>query len=185
MRQTRHYDDLPKWAIEKLKTEYNYNPNTGELTNMKTGNSKWRIDRYGYHDIGIHITEDGIRTDTHFKVHQIAFILMNGELPEVVDHINGIRTDNTWSNLRSVTIRQNVIHRQIYPGDNKTGYRGVVFVNKKKSPNPYIVAIRVNGKKKHLGCFDNVIDAAKAYDAAAIKYHGEFACLNFSTNKQE
>jgi len=38
--------------------------------------------------------------------------------------------------------------------------------------------IAVNGKIFHLGCFQNEIDAAKAYNQAAIKYFGGFACLN-------
>jgi len=37
----------------------------------------------------------------------------------------------------------------------------------------------VNRKSKFIGYFDNEIDAAKAYDTAARKYHGAFAVLNF------
>ena len=36
-----------------------------------------------------------------------------------------------------------------------------------------------NGKIKSLGGYNNEVDAAKAYDKACLKYHGEFAVLNF------
>jgi hypothetical protein len=41
-----------------------------------------------------------------------------------------------------------------------------------------MATIRANNKKQYLGCFINPIDAARAYNAAALKYHGEFAHLN-------
>lgn len=41
-----------------------------------------------------------------------------------------------------------------------------------------MVSIGMNNKSIHVGFFDDVIDAARAYNDAAVKYHGEFAKLN-------
>ena len=60
---------------------------------------------------------------------------------------------------------------------NTTGYRGVTF---DKLRNKFCAKIRINGVTKNIGRFDLALDAANAYDKAAIIYHGNNAILNFS-----
>ena len=59
--------------------------------------------------------------------------------------------------------------------DNLCKFKGVSFnISSKK----YRARIKFNKKNIHLGCFQNIIEAAAAYNAAALNYFGEFAKLN-------
>jgi hypothetical protein len=92
-----------------------------------------------------------------------------------VDHINRFRHDNRRSNMRVATSQQNT-RNTAPPNTNKSGFKGVHWCKQDKK---WKAAIRVDGRKLHLGYHLTSESAAKAYDKAAAIHFGEFAVLNF------
>ena len=111
------------------------------------------------------------------RVHLHRFV-MGVEDPDVkVDHRSGDTLDNRRRNLRVATVAkncQNSIKKR--RGRSSSKYKGVHF---HKGPRPWQAQIHVPGQPRHLGNFAKEEDAAIAYDAAARKWFGEFACVNF------
>ncbi len=91
-----------------------------------------------------------------------------------VDHKNGNSLDNRRHNLRICTRRQNLKNQAMHK-NNKCGFKGVYWSYTSKK---WCSKIFVDGKSKNLGVYFCIIEAARAYDKAAMKYHGEFARLN-------
>lgn len=91
-----------------------------------------------------------------------------------VDHIDGNGLNNQRSNLRSATNQENLFNQGLR-SDNTSGHKGVSW---NKRVQKWQVCIRVNGKNKHLGLFDDIEDAARAYNQAAKKHYKKFARLN-------
>lgn len=98
----------------------------------------------------------------------------------VVDHINGNGLDNRRSNLRICTRAENNrnIHRHLSRKRAKvvSRFKGVYWDERSKK---WTAQIRVNRRQIWLGMFEDEIQAALAYDAAAFCYFGEFARPNF------
>lgn len=113
----------------------------------------------------------GVRGLGAISMHGVILTASNGLLP---DHKNGDGLDNRRENLRPATQQQNMWNRKAVTG-SKSKYKGVDWYAASGSWRAYI---KVNGKQKHLGCYQNEDDAARAYNKAAIEYHGEFARLN-------
>jgi hypothetical protein len=94
----------------------------------------------------------------------------------LVDHRNRDTFDNRRANLRLATHSQNSCNSNINKAGRSSQYRGVSFDRKRKYWNVQVV---LEGKYVFFGRYKSEIEAAKAYDEAARKYHGEFARLNF------
>ena len=108
----------------------------------------------------------------HLAMHRF---IMNCPEGSQVDHINGDIMDNRKSNLRICSHSDNMKNRSLYK-NNSSGYKGVYL---HKAAKKWAASIRINkGKRKHLGLFDDCIEAARAYNEAALIHHGEFARLN-------
>lgn len=95
-----------------------------------------------------------------------------------IDHRNGNKLDNRKSNLRVCKRKDNTKNARKYK-NNTSGYKGVYFFkNRKHLSTPWIAIINVDKSSFFLGMFTSKEAAARAYNTAAKKYHGEFACLN-------
>ncbi len=91
------------------------------------------------------------------------------------DHQDGNRLNNQKYNLRPATKVQNQGNRA-KTRNRSSKYKGVWF---DKERGKFSSMIQVDGKRRCLGRFDDEIEAAKAYDTAALQLFGEFAKLNF------
>jgi hypothetical protein len=107
--------------------------------------------------------------------HMHRFILNITDPSIQVDHKDHDGLNDRKSNLRAATKNQNQ-HNVPIRRDNTSGFKGVCW---HKQHRKWVTTIQVNNKPLHIGLFLDLVEAAHAYDAAAIKYHGKFACLNF------
>lgn len=113
--------------------------------------------------------------DYKVALHRLIFIYMTGLESVCTDHINGIKLDNRWENLRAVTDAENKqnVKRKI----GESGYTGVRVINRVSGVG-YRSQIRVNSKPIHLGMFDTAEEAAIAYNSAIDKYRNGYGRKN-------
>ena len=151
-----------------LRSILNYDPETGVFTWRLTksnraskGSVAGVVNAIGYVMIGV--------DKRRMLAHRLAFIWVNDELPTEVDHINGVRSDNRWSNLRPCTRSQNNANRP--PRKSKSGEIGVY---KDAKSNIWMAEVCFGGKKVWQEAFKTKELAADARRRKHAEIYGEF-----------
>lgn len=103
------------------------------------------------------------------KMHNAIWEHHNGLIPagRTVDHVNRDTLDNRLSNLRLATPSQQQQNKGLFK-NNTSGHRGVGW---HKGCEKWQARIGVDGKRIHLGYFDDKDDADRAYDDVAMVHH--------------
>ena len=106
----------------------------------------------------------------HYSEHRLAWLYMTGEMPaNEIDHINGIRTDNRFDNLRAATRAENLQNQRHANSKNKsTRLLGSAF---HKQSGTYFSRIQVDGIVKFIGAFKTAQEAHNAYVNAKRQVH--------------
>lgn len=163
---------------KELHNILEYYPDTGLfMWRPKIGDTKpilmWNAQWAGKLSVG--------HSDTHghlylvikkkkYAAHRLAWIYVHGDnLPNEIDHINRVRSDNRISNLREATRSQNNINGK---GWSKIGLpKGI----ERLPGGNYRPTVVKDGVKYRMGCFKNLQEAQDAYLQKAKELFGEFA----------
>jgi hypothetical protein len=163
-------------TAEYVRSILDYDPETGVFTWRERSNMRkeWNT-RYAGKIAGS-VNSDGywqiVIDDNTYKGQRLAWLYMTGEWPKRhTDHIDGIRLNNSFSNLREATPSENLRNRG-RPSNNTSGHKGVTW---ERSTGKWKARIKTHGKVVLLGRFVRIEDAAAAYANAARELHGEFA----------
>ena len=107
-----------------------------------------------------------------YKAHRLVYLMFTGQMCSLLDHINGVLTDNRIENLRPATAVQNQ-RNAVIRKDNSSGVKNVSW---HKRVGKWGVQLSVNRVIKHFGYYDNLELAELVALEARAKYHKEFAC---------
>lgn len=153
-------------TAERARMLFAYDQETGAITGLVTmGRRPWNavagtLDKAtGY----VRIFADR----KVYGAHRLAWLLKTGEWPAGhIDHINGDRADNRWSNLRDVSVSTNIQNQRAPKSNNTTGFLGVSQIKSR-----YRATIIVKGKQTYLGSFGTPEEAHAVYLAAKRRLH--------------
>jgi hypothetical protein len=106
-----------------------------------------------------------------YKGHRIAWLYVTGRWPHAeIDHVNGVKDDNRFANLREATRHENNRNSK-RPRNNTSGLKGVCW---HKRDGKCRAQIRVSGRNLCLGNFTTPEEAHAAYVKASERLHGVF-----------
>ena len=150
---------------DRLKELLDYNPETGKFRWIKC-KRKDLIGKIAGGSVGIGYI--GIMIDyKHYRSHRLAWFYMTGFWPkDQIDHINHIRDDNRFVNLREATQIDNLKNLRM----RDSNISGVMGVSWDKRRNKWRASIKVNGKSMTIGRFEDFNNAVSARKSAEYKH---------------
>jgi hypothetical protein len=124
-----------------------------------------------------------VSIDGHdYPEHRLAWLYITGRWPMVdIDHINMIKDDNRFCNLREATRSQNKMNT-LARADNKHGLKGVWF---NKRAGKWATRITVNGKSYGLGRYDTPQEASLVYRAVSRIAFGQYAPASYRREEKQ
>lgn len=155
------------YSIDSIKDWVTYDPDTGVFHWKKkpsrrvvVGSVAGSLSRQlGYISMMLH--------KQSYLAHRMAFVYMTGKLPiGLVDHINGIRSDNRWINLRDATNSINQQNQKQARANCETGALGVT-----KSGRGFRATVGFNDKNYYSPTFNTIVEASAAYFAMKKLLH--------------
>lgn len=151
--------------MDMMRKYITYNQDTGEFTWIYHHRNKGLVGTtVGHPDVGTGYTNifvNGCRV----LAHRLAWMWLYGKVPYLIDHINGIRTDNRISNLREVDYLGNAQNKKKHREGNAVGAYWFAQHNK------WTASHRAGGKDHYLGLFETEQEAREAYAYAVANPH--------------
>ena len=151
---------------EKLRALVEYDRDSGVFTarvrlaaRVRAGDRLGSEDKRGYRQIRL--------SGKAYYEHRLAFLHVEGRWPaEQVDHIDGHKSRNAWSNLREATGALNMQNQRRAHSRNLSGKLGV-----RSHKGKYQAKIKAGATQKHLGTYEDADSAHQAYLRAKAKIH--------------
>lgn len=154
--------------LELLRASIAYDAETGVFTrlvrsgNCRAGSPLGSLRANGYLTVSYQ--------NQHRLAHRMAWLMQTGcEPTNDIDHIDGDRTNNRWSNLRAATRGENMQNERHARASNLSS--GLLGVSWSKAARKWAAGIKINGKKRHLGLFDDKQAAHAVYLEAKREIH--------------
>lgn len=162
--------------LDYAKEHLNFNFDTGEVTWKKYPK---RFNKINKPIIAGSTHHSGYRTvvlqNKHYQLHRIIWGVYYGKMPDkCIDHIDLNKSNNAISNLREATNFQNGYNRNVYK-NSTSGFKNVQW---DAASSKWRVRVRVDGKRHHVGRFDNKDAAINAAKEFMLQHHKEFSRVN-------
>lgn len=160
--------DRPLYDQAILKEWLSYDPATGEFRWLKKPSHRINVGALaGARMVGGTDYIQIMKSKQAYLAHRLAWVYMTGQLPpNMIDHINGIRHDNRWCNLRPADHAINQQNQRKARSNSQTGVLGVTC-----SGRGYRAIVGANGRNHYSTTYTTIEEAAAAYIEMKRRLH--------------